>query len=287
MLAHYVAMVTGDDAAYETAVSDDVPLSYWRLDEAAGPFAADEQAANPGTYQGSPGYVQPGAEVVVLPPVVGSSVGFSGDDSVDVGDVSGLAGDLTYELWLKPENFDVWRNPLAKAYGGEGAITQTSTGKLYFLHGTSGVNGSPYQSFGTSGTLPLGEWTHVVVTRSGDTLTWYLNGMKDVERTQPMTPVESSLPLLIGDGYTSNYVGGIDEVAVYGEALSEERVLAHYVAMVTGDDAAYETAVSDDVPLSYWRLDEAAGPFAADEQAANPGTYQGSPGYVQPGAEAP
>ena len=97
-----------------------------------------------------------------------------------------------------------------------------------------------------------------------------------------MTPVESSLPLLIGDGYTSNYVGGIDEVAVYGRALTAAEVLEHYVAMVTGDDAAYETAVSDDVPVSYWRLDEAAGPFAADEQAANPGTYQGTPVTCNP-----
>ena len=62
----------------------------------------------------------------------------------------------------------------------------------------------------------------MVVTRSGDDVDVVSEWDEGLERTPPMTPVESSLPLLIGDGYTSNYVGGIDEVAVYGEALSEE-----------------------------------------------------------------
>ncbi len=37
-----------------------------------------------------------------VPTVLGSSVGFSGDDVVLVGDVGGLAGDVSYELWVKP-----------------------------------------------------------------------------------------------------------------------------------------------------------------------------------------
>ena len=45
----------------------------------------------------------------------------------------------------------------------------------------------------------------------------------------------SSLPLLIGDGYTSGYVGGIDEVAVYDRALSPGEVGEHFAEIVAGD----------------------------------------------------
>ena len=62
-------------------VSGDAPVSYWRLDEAAGPIAVDEMAANPGLYQGTPVYGRAGR-------CVGSACGggvvgwVSGDDVV-------------------------------------------------------------------------------------------------------------------------------------------------------------------------------------------------------------
>ena len=132
--------------------------------------------------------------VSVPSPVVGSSVGFSGDDVVDVGDVSGLVGDVSFELWLRPDVLGVWRNPLGKAYGGEGAITQAADGHLYFVHGESGVNGAPYQSFRTSRPLVVGEWTHVVATRdvAAGVVTWYLDGVEDSRFTSSVSPVSSS-----------------------------------------------------------------------------------------------
>ena len=105
-----------------------------------------------------------------------------------------------------------------------------------------------------------------------------------------VTPVtqavsDSSLPLTIGSGYAGGYVGGIDEVAVYSRALSAGEVLEHFEAV--GDQAAYGLLVAGDGPVSYWRLDEAAGPVAVDEMAANYGTFKGTPVYGQPGAVAP
>ena len=281
IVEHFVAI--GDPVAYAGAVNGDLPVSYWRLDEATGAVAADQTGANPGLYSGTPGYGQPGASTPA--PVVGSSVGLSGDDVVSVGDVGGLAGDLTYELWVKPASFGSWQNPLAKAYGGEGTITQTSTGQLVFLHGTSGVNGGPYEAFFTKSALPLGEWTHVVVTRSGSQVSWYLNGVLDYQRSGSLTPVESVLPLTIGAGYTAKYQGGVDEVAVYDRALSQTEIVEHFVAI--GDPVAYAGAVNGDLPVSYWRLDEATGAVAADQTGANPGLYSGTPGYGQPGASTP
>ncbi len=89
---------------------------------------------------------------------------------------------------------------------------------------------------------------------------------------------------MIGDGYAGGYEGGIDEVAVYDRALTPAEVVEHFAAMVRVIDAAYGDVVSGDAPVSYWRLDEATGPVAVDETGANPGLYQGTPGYGEPGA---
>ena len=178
----------------------------------------------PAHIRGPRGYGEPGADAPA-PSVLGSSVGFSGDDGVAVPDSGSLefTGDMSYELWLRPADFSVRRNPLAKAYSGEGMITQETDGRLTFYQGSWWGYSRGYEWFRTSGSLSAGVWSHVVVTRSGSTVTWYVNGVLDSEITATVSASVSSLPLMIGDGYTDGYVGGIDEVAVYGQALSAAR----------------------------------------------------------------
>ncbi|MDH3293604.1 MAG: LamG domain-containing protein [Acidimicrobiia bacterium] len=237
---------------------------------------------NPGIYAGTPGYGDPGASVPVA--VVGSSVGFSGDDRVTVPNSTSLqlVGDASWELWLRPDDFLVRRNPLAKAFAGEGTVTQETDGRLSFYQGDGGGNTAGFEVLRSS-PLPVGVWSHVVVTRSGSTLRWFVNGVLDTSKTMTKTPAASSLPLLIGAGYTDGYVGGIDEVAVYGRALSPTEIGEHYATLAAGDPAAYGTVVTDDSPVSYWRLDDLGSP-AVDAMGLNPGIYAGTPGYGEPGA---
>ena len=191
-------------------------------------------------------------------------------------------GDASFELWLKPSDFSVRRNPLAKAYSGEGTITQETDGTLTFYQGTGGGNTAGFGSLQTSVSLPTGMWSHVVVTRSGSVVKWYVNGVLDTQKTFTQAASDSSLPLLIGNGYTNGYVGHIDEVAVYNRALTPTEVSDHFAAI--GDATAYGTLVTGDTPLSYWRLDETAGTIALDEMSLNPGAYQGTPLLGEPGA---
>ncbi|PCH93232.1 MAG: hypothetical protein COB85_07400, partial [Bacteroidetes bacterium] len=58
------------------------------------------------------------------------------DDHIPLGTPAELqiTGDLTIEMWVMPSNFSARRNPYAKAYGGEGTITQETNGILNFYY---------------------------------------------------------------------------------------------------------------------------------------------------------
>ena len=174
-------------------------------------------------------------------------------------------------------------NPLAKAYSGEGTITQETNGRLTFYQGTGGGNGPGFESFSSGVALADGLWNHVVVTREGTTLRWFVNGVQTAQKTAVTVPSDSVLPLTIGSGYAGGYQGGIDEVAVYGRALSATEVAAHFSVGASGDDGAYGIEVSADGPLGWWRLDEVSGPTAVDDAGAYPGAYSGTPAFGQPG----
>ncbi|WP_158296791.1 LamG domain-containing protein [Serinicoccus chungangensis] len=132
---------------------------------------------------------------------LGQSVGFSGDDDVVVPGVgSELAGDSTWEVWVKPEDFDQRRVLLGKAYGGEGVLTLETTGRVYFFQGSAGANRAPFDVVRSNGTLRAGEWNHVVVTRSGSTVWMFLDGQLAGRKAMTEAPAASTLPLRIGGG---------------------------------------------------------------------------------------
>lgn len=227
---------------------------------------------HPGTYGGTPTRGGEG--------VAGSrTVSFSGDDSIQIANHANLqiTGDLTYEMWLRPTDLSVRRNPINKAYGGEGTITQETSGKLNFYHGSSGTNATPYQAFPTSGSLTQGEWNHVVVTREGNTVRWYINGELDSVHTSTTPPSASTAPLIIGSGYTNGYVGGIDEVAVYNRALTAAEIYEHYTLGQDVNPTAYSQAVQNSMPVGYWRLEETSGTEATDSSPAAFGKPAGAP----------
>src|SRR5690606_37638912 len=117
----------------------------------------------------------------------------------------------TYEMWLKPASFDTRGSVIHKAYGGEGSAAQETNGRLTFYQGESGSDANPAEAFLTNQALTLDEWTHVVVTRKGSTVRWYVNGELDSTHVATLTPATSTNPLLIGNGWSGGYNGAIDE----------------------------------------------------------------------------
>ncbi len=155
--AHFAEIADGDHEGYGSLVAGDGARGHWRMDENEGDVALDETGSFPGQYRGTPTFAQPGATataVVAQPEVtLGQSVGFSGDDDVVVPGVgSELAGDSTWEVWVKPEDFDQRRVLLGKAYGGEGVLTLETTGRVYFFQGSAGANRAPFDVVRSNGT---------------------------------------------------------------------------------------------------------------------------------------
>jgi len=156
---------------------------------------------------------------------IGQALSFDGvDDNVSLGNSTALqiTGNQTISMWLKPNSFSARRNPYAKAYGGEGTITQETNGTINYFYGTGGGNTTPYQGFTMSNPLILNEWTHVVIVRdlSNMTLRWYKNGAQTNQvAASYSSATASSLNAYIGKGYVSNYSGTIDDVRVYNRAL--------------------------------------------------------------------
>ncbi|MDD3170505.1 MAG: LamG-like jellyroll fold domain-containing protein [Candidatus Paceibacterota bacterium] len=195
----------------------------------------DTWGASDGTLTGSP-IVRSGINCIS-----GNCLEFDGTEKyINVGNADSLkiTGDQTIEMWLKPTSFSARRNPYNKAYGGEGTITQETSGGLNYYWGTCGGNCPPYQPFGSVTALSLNKWSHVLITRyisdavpANRYLKWFINGKKTRTGTPSYSAATASAAsLLIGDGYVDPYSGLIDEVRIYNGALSISQVQQNYYA---------------------------------------------------------
>ena len=228
--------------AYADAVAADAPVHWWRLGEAAGNFASSGSSAivlyppDSGVTRGVPGLVGDSNGAIRL------NTSGGGTSSASAVSALGLATNTTFEL--------VFRAPSGTA------------GALFGLHdGTSptGVSGSRDRAayIGTDGKLYLGAWTGVrstIVSPGAVTdgqrhilqfalgadaaagCRGYLDGVEIGSFTGVSTDTNGGRYAYVGwlnfDGWPMATTGGaagatIDEVAIYGTALSAARCLAH------------------------------------------------------------
>jgi len=162
----------------------------------------------------------------------GSNASFNGTSSVVTINGSGLnfSTEQTVMLVLKPTEADSnRRNPYNQAYGGYGTITHEIAGVFSYYHGTNGGDGSNYQGHGSDFTVAQNELACIVHTRTQSTLSWYKNGTLDnsVSNTYP-TAASSVNNILIGNGYTNEFLGEINLVALYDRALTATEIQNSY-----------------------------------------------------------
>jgi hypothetical protein len=193
---------------------------------------------NNGTIVGAPTFVDGQAGL-------GMAMEFDGESYVDCGNDASLdvPGPISIALWIKPgaddpEGQGTEAAPMAKADAGS-----SPSWSWQVRYGWNSPQ--PYMAF-TFNTSPRawayvgknlerGEWAHIACSHDGATLKCYLNG-EETDST-PMGAITSSpAPVLIGsDGWRSDWIGAIDEVAIYDRALSDGEIL--YLAGFRADAA--------------------------------------------------
>ena len=116
-----------------------------------------------------------------------------------------------------------------------------------------GFDGKTNEEFTVANCMPIGEWTHVALTKSGNKVKIYVNGDL-VGENNAFTMGLCDANLTIGGfDVTSSYggfTGAFRNVGFWSRAMGQANIKAHMHALPDPDDAKL---------LGYWPLDEGTG----------------------------
>lgn len=229
----------GGGGTYQAEVLADSPVGYWRLDDTSGTAMVDTSGnGRDGTYVNAPTL----GNASLLTSGGGSAVGFNGtDERATVAHDSvfnaSVGGDLTVEMWVKLTSASTETlQPLADKTNLSGANAQwqlyydnrSTRRRLRFAVGSAANAWATWE--GATTTSSLGAGGHLVARKSGTTLSLHWNGTQVASSVVSLTISASTNPLSLA-GVAGFFAAGIfDEVAIYGSALSDTRIAAHYAA---------------------------------------------------------
>lgn len=274
--------VAGEESgsAYTEAVAADEPSHFWRLGEAEGPTVFDHAGFLPGTADA--GVTRGTAGAIADDPDTAAT--FSGNATGLVysnGTEDAPTTDFTLEAWIRTTT-----NRGGKILGYASQPTEASvefdrhlymdnSGRIWF-----GVYPGAIRAINSPRSYNDGQWHHIVATLSESAgMVLYVDGRKVAQDpTVTSTRPYPGYWRIGGDNLNSwpsrptsrNFAGVIDDVAIYPSALSQDRVVAHYVASGRENPIppppadAYGKAVYNADPAFYYRLNETSGNVAAD-----------------------
>jgi len=238
-----------DLADYVAAVQADVPLAYWRFEEADTSEPADNTTGTwdyDGTYEGG---------VSLVAGIAGQAANFNDSDAyIAIGNNLGPALEdksaITVEAWIR--NADVPAgtdedNMIFNAFISETAsgVTLQMAGPNMCMGGRSKGGDKPDRDDFQKHLVEYSStdaWHHIVgiLDIGEDEIRVYVDGILDSESvifknskydylSQDAGP---AIGAFVKSGSISRYFNGaIDEVAVYGHALSDADILEHYNLM--------------------------------------------------------
>ncbi len=227
----------GSGSQYRSRVLDGDPFAYWRLGEASGTVAADQsQAERHATYQ-SVTLGQPGA--LAATPDTAASFTTGSVLKLPSNIVSHLGDQVSLEMWFKTSASGVLAAAGSQQTNGAAHGPMLYVGTDGRLRGSLGTVTNPIT---TSGAVNDGAWHHVVLTASGASQALYLDGQKVGTLTGTVTGWRQLAS--VGNGVTDPALspavpatqqafplqGTIDEVALYGQPLTEVEIADHYAA---------------------------------------------------------
>lgn len=219
---------------YQTAVRAESSLiSYYTFDQLG---ANDSKSSNNGTVHGS---VQFGDGIAGA---AGKALVLNGSGHINLGQVSAFdfpSGNGTVEAWIRPDWSSLGYNPAILTDRDGGSVNWSV--HMNDAKNAAGVwNGATYDPQPTPGAGNA--WHHLAVvfaldSGSGETsVTTYWDGQPAGSSTQGLGPSPES-PTELGSSSTGGaelWVGALDEVAFYSDALSAAAIQAHYSKLIAG-----------------------------------------------------
>jgi hypothetical protein len=274
-----------------TTVSDDYvaramalnPLAYWRLGESSGTVAADCWGGNNGQYVNVGQHVVPGA-LATHDDGCAQLTGSGSSIVVPAGsafDNFSTTNQFTLMAWVKPDvltsgNQRVFSTYQSTNYTGGATYSGGFAFGLYTNYLRFSAFGVADLNFSFSPGFVAGSWYNIVAVYSNKTVTCYVNGsVVGTANTAVNALMVSSAPLYLGGNPsgTEPFTGAVDEVAIYGSALTSFQVISIFglkpgitvapapVTVLAGGCARFSIMGSGGAPLSYqWRTNNVALP---------------------------
>ena len=225
---------------YEAAITADGPISWWRLDDAPGSTnMLDSMGRFDGTWNGTVTLGAAGALTNDANKAVSLDAGSDSWGEIGALPPPAGAGEFTYEVWVRPTDALATESvPFSTFRTQYGFYFDKNTDGTWRGHdGYGDLDGANVSRQALIGNVTLSKWTHLVAVFSAATgHRVYINGQWDGNSYLGFCP-NLNIPMRIGAldpnndyGLRKFFTGGIDEVAVYGYALSGDQILNHYLA---------------------------------------------------------
>ncbi len=219
-------------------VASSLLLHHWKFDEGTGGTTEDSAGGYDGAVNGA-SWATDG--------VRGTYLTFDGsNDNVDpsllLPQWSGSNAE-TWAVWIKDgggnNNDIIVGNRLDAAVNYPNGSSRLfskltiagTSGRFVYNDGNATVAEFDSETPGYSGNFPDGTWVHFAAVRDGDEFTFYINGNR--VNSTPMTIPSNDMPTAgmpffmggePGAGSTEHFSGGLDDVVVYGFALTAGNV---------------------------------------------------------------
>ncbi|MCC7193203.1 MAG: LamG domain-containing protein [Phycisphaeraceae bacterium] len=254
-------------SVYSTAVLADSPTVYYEMNDSTTTVtdSASLGGSNNGVYRnggtalvGSPGPLlgQLGPRPAAFPGMDAANVATKFDgivsgvpntaaDNVLLANASvTISSNYSVEFWFNGTNLK-YSTPSSLSYifsrggtataidgiGVNGTLSGITPKKLFYANGVSG------NSFGPD--IAENTWYHLVFVRSGNNLSFYLNGNLEGTATSTVNfttddfqfAAQIGIPVS-GAPHPHSFNGHLDEIAIYDSVLSAAQITAHYNAAI-------------------------------------------------------
>lgn len=212
------------------------------------------------------------------------------------------AGQYSLELWIKTtavtaQGLMGFSTPQGSgaATGTDVQLSMTAAGEISFAYVNSAI---VTKSLTTSGAgVNDGTWHHIVVSfATGGTITIYVDAVSKGTAAAlgaPRSPISVTCWWHLGFAHgqagwpittSTFFTGSLSHVAYYTTALSSTQVTTHCQTMTNFGQTLYDSVVTADTAIYYWKLIDTSGTTAVDSAGTNTGTYQNTPTLNQSSA---